>query len=173
MGTIEIPPDMVDKALAVLVDDARSVLAVWKGRGRVDLYDFTGTWHEVTHPYPRQEEGLWSRDDVLRSVAETLATAEPPPPIGVPLGATIKLELKELCQAQLVRATPLVYALWKGAETIDIYSRDGLQLRTVRVPTSDLPTISQLMHDILEVCELVVELQAARNALGQLTPLHR
>ncbi|HLX88849.1 MAG TPA: hypothetical protein VKR22_10400 [Acidimicrobiales bacterium] len=160
MPVIRIPPEIVDKGLAVLVDEARSALAVWKGRGRIDLYDFSGTWHKTSHPYPREEEGLWSRDDVLGLIAEALASCDPPKKPAAPTGPTIRVDVDELSAAQLVRARPLAYALWNGRQSVEISSADGLRLRSVRVPAADLLTMSHLMHDILEVCDLVVELHS-------------
>ncbi len=164
MATIRVPPEIVDKALAVLVDESRGALAVWKGRGRIDLHDVSGSWHETSFPYPRQEEGLWSRDDVLRFVAEALASATPPPPGAATLGAAVTIDVTQLCRAELVRATALGYALWQGAETVDVFAADGVHLRSVRVPAGDLLTMSLLMHDLLEVCELMVTQHASRVA---------
>ena len=169
MAVIRIPPEIVDKALAVRVDEGRAVLAVWMGRGRIDLYDFGGTWHETSHPYSRHEEGLWSRDDVLGAVAETLTSAQPRSTLGSPLRPTIKIDAEELNRAQLVRARPLAYALWHGGESVEFFSGEGMRLRSVRVPSADLVTMSQLMHDMLEVCELVVELRDSKSRAEHLT----
>jgi hypothetical protein len=155
MPTIELPPDIVDKALVVVVDEQRSAIAVWKGRGRVDLHDAGGTWHETLHPYPRHEEGTWSRDDVLRYATGALSSASPPAPALPCLGSSVNIEADALRSARLVRATALGYALWNGDDAIEVHAADGTHLRSFRVPTSDLPTISQLMLDLLEVGEVI------------------
>lgn len=157
MPTIQVPPDILDKALAVLVDDQRAVLAVWKGRGRIDLHDLAGSWHETSHPYPRDEEGMWSRDDILRLMAEALAAAEPPRVRVANSGLALRVEVGALCRAALVRATALGYALWDGQETIAVHGADGRELRTVRVPPGNLLTMSQLMLDLLELSELIAK----------------
>lgn len=164
VATIRVPPAIVDKALAVAIDEERGTIAVWKGRGRIDIYDLSGTWHEISHPYPRHEEGLWSRDDVMRFVAEALAGAEPPPIYKEVPESTVALDVAAVCRAQLIRATALGSAMWQGGESIDVYSASGSSLRSVRVPPSDLVTISQLMNDLLELCELLLDQHAAHAA---------
>lgn len=151
MATIEVPLEIVDRALVVVVDGPRRILAVWKGRGRVDLHDLSGTWHETLHPYPRHEEGTWSRDDVRRYAETALADAAPPEPSLPAFGPAVQIDVDALSAAHLVRATELGYALWKGREAIDLYRADGRYLQTLRVPPGDLATMSRLMHDLLEV----------------------
>lgn len=151
MATIEVPPEIVDRALMVVVDGPRRILAVWKGRGRVDLHDLSGTWHETLHPYPRHEEGTWSRDDVLRYAESALESSVPPEPSLPAFGPAVQVEVGALTAARLVRATDAGYALWDGHEAIDVHGAGGTHLQTLRVPPGDLATMSRLMHDVLDL----------------------
>ena len=172
MPTSQVSPEILDKALAVLVDDQRGVLAVWKGRGRIDLHDLAGGWHETSHPYPRDEEGMWSRDDILGLMTRALEAAEPPRVRVAALGQALRVDVTALCNASLVRATALGYALWDGQETIAVHRADGRELRRVRVPPGNLPTMSQLMLDLLELTELIVREPEVDEEPPPVSPTH-
>jgi hypothetical protein len=147
-----IAPDVVDKAVVVLVDARRRALAVWKGRGRVDVYDAGGDWHHVSQVHSPDEEGLRNRTDMLGDAATTLV--EVIERSGGELspertGRGLCFDVERLMDAHLVRATTSGYALWDGGETVDVYGRDGRHVCWAKVACHDLPTASQLMVELL------------------------
>ena len=121
MARIWVSPDVVDKAMIVVVHEARlRALAVWKGRSRIDAYDLAGEWHRIVQPYAPEEEGLWTHDHLLASAAETLAAARPPTKASPRPEPALHIDVDRLAAAWLVRAEPSGYALWNGAEDVDV-----------------------------------------------------
>jgi hypothetical protein len=151
MASIWVSPDVVDKAMIVVVHEAHSALAVWKGRSRIDVYDLAGEWHRIVQPYAPEEEGLWSRDDLLVSAAETLVAAKPPTTVSPRPDPALHIDVDRLAGAWLVRAEPSGYALWNGAEDVDVFAPDGTHVCWAKVPSADVPHTSQLMVELLEL----------------------
>jgi hypothetical protein len=149
MHTMSVVPHVVDGALAVVVDDARRTIAVWKGRSRIELHDTAGTWQETVSPYPAGHPGLWTRHEVLAYAADALSAIAPRPVRDSRHDGTVHVAVDDLERAWLLRARPSGYALWDGGETVDVYSSEGTHLRAVRVPAADLSTLSHLMLDLL------------------------
>jgi len=147
-----VAPDVVDKAMVVLVDARQRALAVWKGRGRVDVYDAAGNWQHVSQIYTPSEEGLRCRTDVLGDAAATLVEV-----LGRSHGRLsperrgkgMLFDVDRLMDAHLVRATPSGYALWDGIDTVDVFARDGSHVCWAKVACPDLPSASQLMVELL------------------------
>lgn len=149
MQTISVVPQVVDGALAVVVDEGLRTVAVWKGRSRIELHDLHGTWQDTISPYPAGQPGLWTRHEVLAYAADALSAMAPRPESdGVP-AETVTMAVSDLQRAWLLRAKPSGFALWDGGETVEVYSADGVHLRAVRVPPADLSTLSHLMLDLL------------------------
>jgi hypothetical protein len=149
MTTLSVVPHVVDGALAVVVDDARRAVAVWKGRSRIELHDVAGTWQETVSPYPAGQPGLWTRQEVLAYAADALSALTPRTPPESANGDGVHVDVEDLQRAWLLRAKPSGYALWDGGETVDVYTAEGTHLRAVRVPAADLSTLSHLMLDLL------------------------
>ncbi len=149
MQSISVVPHVVDGALAVVVDDARRTVAVWKGRSRIELHDPDGTWEHTVSPYPAGEPGLWTRQEVLAYAADALSAVAPRPSSGTSVQSTVNVTVADLERAWLLRAKPSGYALWDGGEAVEVFGPDGTQLRAVRVPPADLSTLSHLMLDLL------------------------
>jgi hypothetical protein len=147
-----IAPDVVDKAMVVLVDAHHRALAVWKGRGRIDVYDAAGDWHHVAQVHLPAEEGLRCRTDMLGDAATTLVDV-----IGRSedslsperIGRGLCVDVDRVMDAHLVRATASGYAVWCGGDTVDVYGRDGAHVCWARVACPDLPTASQVMVELL------------------------
>lgn len=151
METISVVPNVVDGALAVVVDESQGTVAVWKGRSRIELHDLGGTWLQTVSPYPAGQPGLWTRQEVLTYAADAL-TAIAPPRRRAPMSedeTSIQIAVDDLQRAWLLRAKPSGYALWDGGDTVDVYTADGTHLRAVRVPAADLSTLSHLLLDLL------------------------
>ena len=152
MGSVSVVPEIVDKALAVVVDERRGTLAVWKGRSRVDLHDLAGAWHDTVVASPVDDHGLWTRAEVL-AFARTALGAVPAAPVVSALDALdrrmLQAETADLQRAWLVRARPGGYALWNGTDVVDVFDAGGAHRRAVRVPPADLSTLAQLMLDLL------------------------
>jgi hypothetical protein len=147
-----IAPDVVDKAMVVLVDAHHRALAVWKGRGRIDVYDAAGDWHHVTQVHTPDEEGLRCRTDMLGDAASTLVEViERSGDTLAPelTGRGLCFDVDRLMDAHLVRASASGYALWGGGDTVDVYGRDGGHVCWARVACADLPTASQVMVELL------------------------
>jgi len=149
MSTLSVVPHVVDGALAVVVDDTRSTVAVWKGRSRIELHDVAGTWQETVSPYPAGHPGLWTRQEVLAYAADALSAVAPRTPDDREDDDRVHVAEGDLERAWLLRAKPSGYALWDGGETVDVYTAEGAHLRAVRVPAADLSTLSHLMLDLL------------------------
>jgi hypothetical protein len=150
MHTLSVHPQVVDGALAVVVDDACLTVAVWKGRSRIELHDVGGTWQETVSPYPAGQPGLWTRQEVLAYAADALSAFAPR--TSAHAGDNddgVHISVDDLQRAWLLRAKSSGYALWDGGETVDVYTTDGSHLRAVRVPAADLSTLSHLMLDLL------------------------
>ena len=149
MGTVSVAPEIVDKALAVVIDERRATLAVWKGRSRIDLHDLTGSWHDTAVASPVDDHGLWTRAEVL-TFARTALRAVPAPESVPPADrGLVQAETADLQRAWLVRARSSGYALWNGADVVDVFDDGGAHRRAVRVPPADLSTLAQLMLDLL------------------------
>ncbi|HZU80877.1 MAG TPA: hypothetical protein VE991_13245 [Acidimicrobiales bacterium] len=153
MATIEVPPGILDRALAVVVDEPRRALAVWKGRSRIDLYGLDHSWHEVSRPYPLEEEGMWTREDVVSLAADLLARHDAPPSAAPVAGPMLKADADWLHHAVLVRARPTGYALWDGCDGIDAFSAEGRHLSHVHAPAADLARLSRLMVEMLDLLD--------------------
>lgn len=147
-----IRPDIVDGALAVVVDPSRPALAVWKGRDHIDLHDPSGVWHEVAPPLPFDARSDLERDAVIAHAARALEATEPPAPATADVaatGTTVLIDVDDLQGAWMVRARPWGYALWDGGQNVDLFAADGTHRRTVPVASADLSTLSHLMLDLL------------------------
>ena len=149
MSTLSVVPHVVDGALAVVVDDTRRTVAVWKGRSRIELHDVSGTWQETVSPYPAGQPGLWTRQEVLAYAADALSALAHRAPELPGDDDRVQVAEDDLERAWLLRAKPSGYALWDGGETVDVYTAEGTHLRAVRVPAADLSTLSHLMLDLL------------------------
>ena len=125
MASIWVSPDVVDKAMIVVVHGAHGALSVWKGRSRIDAYDLAGDWHRIVQPFAPEEEGLWTRDDLRASAAATLAAAGPPTKASPRPEPALHIDVDRLAAAWLVRAEPSGYALWNGADDVDVFAPDG------------------------------------------------
>jgi hypothetical protein len=150
MATIRVPPEVVDRALAIVVDEDNATVAVWKGRSRVDIYGLDSAWHEVMRPYPLEEEGLWSRDEVVAKTVEALAEHQRPANAAPVRGPMVEIDARVAERAGLVRARRGGYAIWDGAGAVDVFADDGTLIRHVSVPDHDLLGASRLMADLLE-----------------------
>jgi len=147
-----VAPDVVDNAMVVLVDAHQRAMAVWKGHGRIDIYDAAGDWHHVSEICTLDEEGLRCRTDVLGYAAATLvdiirrreSLLSPERP-----GNGLSFDVGRLMDAHLVRATPTGYALWGGADTVDVFARDGAHVCWAKMACPDVATASQLMAELL------------------------
>ena len=155
MGSVSVAPEVVDKALAVVVDARRGTLAVWKGRSRIDLHDLSGDWHDTAVASALDDHGAWTRPEVLGFARSALVAA---PPVAAAAASVedgpghhglIRAETADLQRAWLVRARPSGYALWNGADVVDVFDGHGSHRRAVRVPPADLLTLAQLMLDLL------------------------
>jgi hypothetical protein len=147
-----IAPDVVDKAMVVLVDAHHRALAVWKGRGRIDIYDAACDWHHVAQVHTPDEEGLRCRTDMLGDAASTLvAVIDRSGDSLAPerTGTGLCFDVDQLMDAHLVRASVSGYALWSGGDTVDVYGRDGEHVCWAKVARADLPTASQVMVELL------------------------
>jgi hypothetical protein len=147
-----IAPDVVDKAMVVLVDAHHRALAVWKGRGRIDVYDAAGDWHHVTQVHTPDEEGLRCRTDMLGDAASTLVDVIGRSEASLAperTGTGLSFDVERLMDAHLVRATVSGYALWSGDDTVDVYGRDGAHVCWAKLSCADLPTASQVMVELL------------------------
>ncbi|MHB8682415.1 MAG: hypothetical protein ACYDA2_10030 [Acidimicrobiales bacterium] len=149
MGWISVPPEVIDRALAVVVDTQRGAVAVWKGRSRIDVYDLGGRWQQTSRPYPREEEGLWSRTDVLTQAQRALIDAAPLRREPADTGDGLRVDVEALGAARLVRASDCGYALWGGGDAVDVYSPDARHLRWIHVDEHDVSRLSQRMVDLL------------------------
>lgn len=149
MSWISVPPEVIDRALAVLVDTRRGTVAVWKGRSRIDVYDLGGRWQQTLRPYPREEEGMWSRSDVLVEAERALADAVPLHRDQAAPEDGLRVDAQTLAAARLVRAFDAGYALWDGVDGVDVFSPDGRHLRWIHVDEHDVSTLSQRMIDLL------------------------
>ena len=166
MGTVSVAPEVVDKALAVVVDERRGTLAVWKGRSRIDLHDLAGGWHDTAIASTLDDHGAWTRPEVLGFARSALVAAPPltadtrPAPEGPGHHGLIRAETADLHRAWLVRARPSGYALWNGADVVDVFDTHGSHRRAVRVPPADLFTLAQLMLDLLALARRDDDVQA-------------
>lgn len=151
MHTMSVVPHVVDGALAVVVDESRRTVAVWKGRSRIELHDVGGTWDQTVSPYPAGQPGLWTRHEVLAYATDALSAVAPRSalPAASDGEGTVHITVDDLQRAWLLRAKPSGYALWDGGETVDVYTAEGTHLRAVRVPAADLSTLSHLLLDLL------------------------
>ena|SRR5579872_6204090 len=151
MHSISVAPQVVDGALAVVFDESRRTVAVWKGRCRIELHHIGGTWHQTVSPYPAGRPGLWTRQEVLAYAADALSAAVPRTSGDTTNDGEdgIQITVDDLQRAWLLRAKPSGYALWDGSDTVDVYTAEGTHLRAVRVPAADLSTLSHLMLDLL------------------------
>lgn len=148
MTTIHVDPTIIDKAMIVMVQPEREIIGVWKGRSRVDLYDFSGEWHEMSRAFARQEEGLWSRDDMLVKVASLVASADPNVR-GLHAASEIAVSVESLCSSSLIRANRFGSVAWDGVNKLTGFAADGTEVCSARVEVGDLPSISQLLRDLL------------------------
>lgn len=161
---LAIRAEILDGALAVVVDRSRKALAVWKGRDHIDLYDPTGTWHAVAHRPPQESSANWERKAVIAHSAFALETsgptgalrarpsstvATPPPEDTRSSESTVHVAVDRLERAWLLRARPWGYAVWDGGGSIDVYGAEGGHRREVQVSPADLATLSHLMLDQL------------------------
>jgi len=156
MGAVAVAPEIVDGALAVVVDESRSTLAVWKGQSRIELHDLGGRWSEIIVPQSKAVHESWDRADVLSRASVALSeVAGSPSSIGTTSAAagsatgTVHVEVDDLHGSWLVRARRWGYALWDGKQSVDVYNADGAHRRAVRVPATDLSSLSHLMLDLL------------------------
>lgn len=155
MGAVAVVPEVVDGALAVVVDQSRSALAVWKGQSRIELHDLGGRWSDTIVPQSLAVRSSWDRADVLSraSVALSDVAVSPPeataPHASVATTVRVHVELDGLQSSWLVRAKRWAYALWDGAQSVDVYNADGVHRRAIRVPATDLSSLSHLMLDML------------------------
>lgn len=153
MPIIEVPPGIIDRALAVVVDEARAMLAVWKGRSRIDVYGLDRNWHQVVRPYALEEEGMWSREDIVAAAATLLGSFEPPADADAVDGPMLSVDLTRLREAGLVRARQSGYAIWDGNERVDVFTTGGHLDSQIHAPGADLAEISQLMTELLDIHE--------------------
>ena len=161
MGTVSVAPEVVDKALAVVVDERRATVAVWRGRSRIDLQDLSGTWHDTAQASPLDDHGSWTRAEVLAFAHRALGAVAPlasDPPADHPM---LRCETADLQRAWLVRARPTGYALWNGADIVDVFDHEGDHRRAVRVPPADLSTLAQLMLDLVALAGRAHDVPAA------------
>jgi hypothetical protein len=149
MGAVSVAPEVVDKALAVVVDERGGTVAVWRGRSRIDLHDLSGTWHDTAIASPLDDHGAWTRAEVLAFAHRALAAVPPLAPDPSTERPRLRVETADLRRAWLVRARPTGYALWNGADVVDVFDREGTHRRAVRVPPADLSTLAQLMLDLV------------------------
>lgn len=154
MGAVAVVPEIVDGALAVVVDEARSALAVWKGQSRIELHDLGGRWSEAVIPQSLAIHESWGRADVLLRASVALTEVAGSPPVAAPSAeaapaGTVHVELEHLHGSWLVRAKRWAYALWDGANSVDVYTAEGAHRREIRVPATDLSSLSHLMLDLL------------------------
>ncbi|HXX90909.1 MAG TPA: hypothetical protein VEI83_11890 [Acidimicrobiales bacterium] len=149
MDGIWVAPDVIDKAMIVVVHEARCALAVWKGRSRIDVYDLAGAWHRIAQPYAPDEEGMWTRADLLAAARATIDSSGAPTRPGDRPETALYVEVAMLEAAQLIRADASGYALWTADESVDVYGADGAHLCWARIGALDVPTTSQLMVELL------------------------
>ncbi|HAM03215.1 MAG TPA: hypothetical protein DCQ30_13470 [Acidimicrobiaceae bacterium] len=153
MGAVGVAPQIVDGALAVVVDEPRSRLAVWKGQSRIELHDLGGRWSEIVVPQPMTVQESWDRADVLSRASVALSEVARPPvstaTTSAPAPETVHVELDDLHGSWLVRAKRWGYALWDGEQSVDVYNADGAHRRAIRVPATDLSSLSHLMLGVL------------------------
>ncbi|MDE3085775.1 MAG: hypothetical protein KGJ77_03325 [Acidobacteriota bacterium] len=158
---MSVAPEVVDKALAVVVDERRATVAVWRGRSRIELHDLAGTRHDTAVASPLDDQGSWTRAEVLAFAHRALGAVvpiAPGPPAGHPM---LQVETADLQRAWLVRARPTGYALWNGADVVDVFDHEGAHRRAVRVPPADLSTLAQLMLDLVALAGRARDVPAA------------
>lgn len=152
MMALAIRPEIVDRALAVVVDRSRNALAVWKGHDHIDLYDPSGAWHEVFRRPSVEGHHDWERRAVIAQGAQALEATEPPAPAmdAAPSGEqTVQVAVDDLERSWLVRAKPWGYAVWDGDKNVDVYGAEGGHLGEAQVSAADLATLSHTMLDLL------------------------
>lgn len=149
LGTVAIAPEILDGALAVVVDVGKQTLAVWKGRSHIDLYAMAGSWHDVVALGGNEVHGTWARDEVLAQAAAAIDSLVPQPPSPPPETHQIRVDIHELHRAWLVRARGNGYALWDGGGVVDVYGPDGTRLRQLAVRGGDLTSMSKQMLGLL------------------------
>ena len=74
----------------------------------------------------------------------------PPATTSGPPEDAVFVEVDRLAEARLVRAATFGYAIWNGSDNVDVFAPDGSQVCWARVDIADLPSISQLMVELLE-----------------------
>lgn len=161
MGVVSVAPEVVDKALALVVDERRGTLAVWRGRSRIDLHDLAGDWHDTAVASAVDDHGAWTRPEVLAFARTALTAAPPVADPDHPVRPMLRAETADLQRAWLVRARPSGYALWNGSDVVDVFDAGGAHRRAVRVPPADLSTLAQLMLDLLALARRDQDVPAA------------
>jgi hypothetical protein len=158
LNAVSVAPEIVDGALAVVVNETSGAMAVWKGRSRIDLFALDGAWHEAAGLGQAGEHGTWAREEVLafsvRALTAALANterspSEPSRSAPAPGQNLLRIGVEELRRAWLVRARAKGYTLWDGTGVVGVYDSDGLRRQQVRVTPADLASLSRLMHDLL------------------------
>jgi hypothetical protein len=148
MGAVGVAPEIVDGALAVVVKEDRSALAVWKGQDRIDIHDLAGTWRQSVVPAGPRAGGSWAREDVIAQAVVSLGEVSVTPAPG-PMAEGVQVEPDDLHRSWLVRARRWGYALWDGARSVDVYHADGAHRQRMEVPATDLSSVSHLMLEVL------------------------
>lgn len=150
LGTVSVAPDILDGALAIVVDGDGQTMAVWKGRNRIDLYALDGSWHDVVGLGAAEEHGTWGRDEVLAQAAAAISSLGPRPSSPRPEHEDVLAGVDDLRRAWLVRARANGYAVWDGGQVVEVYGPDGARRRQVGVTAGDLASISKLMLGLLD-----------------------